>query len=313
MTWKIRLAAVWFFLSISVNVLPASAAHVDWLISSTDSSVKLNIPDLTSVLQNVSVPIRFRNQSGGDSGPWTTGSTASLAGTIPTNYQEGLSPSIEFLPADIGDIVGLNSGAYRPNPAAYSSGTVLPDGTATGGSFLGVGTAAGVYGTRMRATILSSTSDVMFLGFRDVSFALSSATLGVNSLTGAFAANTANFGIQHTLVGVDLVSVLLVVTPDQIVAVSGMTGTNQAATGTVTSPDPIGQPNLRKLTLPITAPTILQLGELSIPVTMTGSVVAFATVPEPSTIVLACIGAIAIAGARRRAFSRATSRTSNLR
>jgi len=302
MNWKIRLAAVCFFLSSSVNALPTSAAQVDWQISSADSSVKLNIPDSTSNLEGVMVTARFRNQSGGDTGPWTTGSTASLSGTISSNYQEGLSPSIEFLPAAIGDIVGMNSGDYRPNPAAYSGGTVLPDGTATDGSFVGIGTSPGVYGTRMRATILGSTSDVMFLGFRNVSFDLSSAVLGVNSLTGAFAANTANFGIQHTLVGVDLVSMLLVVMPDQIISMSGMTGVNQAATGSVTSPDPLGQPNLRKLTLPINVPTTMQLGGLTIPTTMTGSIVAFATVPEPSTIVLACVGAvaIAIAGAKRR-------------
>jgi hypothetical protein len=234
------------------------------------------------------------------------GSTAFLAGTIATNYQEGLSPTIEFLPASIGDITGLNSGNYRPNPAAYSGGTVLPDGTASGGSFVGIGTSAGVYGTRVRATVFSTTSDVMFLGFRDVSFDLTSATLGVNSLTGAFAANATNFGIQHSLLGVDTTSTVLVVLPDQIDAISGVTGGNLAPTGTVTSPDPIGQPNLRRLSLPINVPTVLDLGGEQFNVTLTGSVVAFATVPEPSTMVLAVFGALAMSVTilRRRAAAR---------
>src|SRR4051794_7370980 len=96
--------------AISLSCATARAAAVTWTINSATSSVKLSIPDQTP--PEVGDKIGFRNQTGSGSS-WTVGNTASVSGTLATNYFEG--GSLDFVPGS--SIVGLNSGNFRPNPA----------------------------------------------------------------------------------------------------------------------------------------------------------------------------------------------------
>ena len=91
--------------------------------------------------------MRVRNQSGGDAGPWNVGNTAHFTGTIDTEYVDG--STIQFLAGQT-NVLGVNSGSYRPKPSDYTGGTINPDGTASGGDFTGTATARESTGTLSR-------------------------------------------------------------------------------------------------------------------------------------------------------------------
>jgi len=63
-----------------------------------------------------------------------------------------------------------------------------------------------------------------------------------------------------------------------------------ALNGTITSPDPINQPLLRRLSLPISQNITLNLGTTILHGTASGLLVATAIVPEPSSLMIAAIG-----------------------
>jgi hypothetical protein len=280
----------------------AQAALVPWNVSSAQSQLRLAIPDQSTVLDVQTVLLRIRNQTGGTTS-WTTGNLASVGGTFLTDYQEGPAPSIEFLSGNVGEMVGIDSGSYRPSLATYDGGTVNPDGSASGGTFLGATAAPAVYGGRIRATITPLTVDAGLFSISDLSYGLASDPLAINPGTGTFAANGTQFGILSGLLGVDLQSVLLAaVLPDSITALPNSLSGNAAGVGTITSPDPINQPLLRQISLPISVAFQMDFGEVPMQATLSGTLVATAIVPEPASWALLGCGTIALVwhGRRRR-------------
>jgi hypothetical protein len=284
----------------------AHAALVTWNIDSTQSSLSLKIGDTAFNVDGIgNITIRVRNQATNQNNAWNTGNTAKVGGTIDTNYVDGTS--IEFL-ANQPNIVGVNSGNYRPNPASYT-GDTNPDPTlAEGGSFSDTSTQAAVFGARVRASIASLfglTVDAAFINFFNVNYELASGVLGLSGTNSNFT-NSTTVGILDSRLAVDGLTVVgQTVIDDQIAQVDNATAANSGALGTLT--DLGGQ--LRKITIPVLLNLVIPLDDTNTYVLnaqATGQIVATAEVqiPEPSTFAMAGLGVVGLMLAARRKLGR---------
>ncbi len=275
----------------------AQAAPVLWQIDSSLSQITLAVPDQAISLNGTNATVRLRNQSGGNSGPWNVGNKAFMAGTIATDYDDGVS--IQFLTGQ-GNMYGLTSGNYRPNPADFNplnTNAENPDG-----QFSGSATAPGVFGARVRATVSILTVDAAYFSFLDVLYDLDSGALPIGG-GGTFAGNALSFGFDQTTVAFDGLSIILVGQPipdTDGTVIQDVFGTNTSAGATITSPDPIGDPNLRRLSIPINVPLSLDLQGVVLNASVAGTIVAYAYVPEPGTLLLLACGVAGLVASRRR-------------
>lgn len=270
-----------------------SRAGIMWEIDETQSSLTLAIPDFNLTVGSLSANVRIRDQSGGtgNTGPWSIGNKAFIDGTIDTVYAEE-AQFIQFLGASLGDIVGLNSGSYRPNPAAFNpanTNTANPNG-----QYSNTTTAAAVFGAKVRLFALGGlvNADAAFLSFSDVNYDLFSAVIPLTGIgDSTFAANTLSFGIAEADINADGVSAGLAgqVIPDTLDSVSNLIQTNTAPLASISNLGGL----MRKLTIPISIPLAIDLNGTIINGTATGQIVATAVVPEPSTWAMA-ISSIAV-------------------
>lgn len=258
-----------------------------WEIDESNSTISISIPDQDINVSGFTVNAQLRNQVGSDGGPWNVGNTASVDGQIITDYVDGAS--IQFV-GGTSNIVGLNSGSYRPNPASWDAvNEVFTDTT----------TAPGVFGGRLRGTALSQTADAGFLSFRNVLFELDSTGLSIGG-GGDFAANTLTFGMQSADLDFDGLFFLLAQLDDKRETLDPFLGTNTVANGMIDSPDPLNQPLLRRLVLPINMPFAIDASGNALNGSLSGTLVATTTlVPEPGSFMLAALGgAVLLAGLR---------------
>jgi PEP-CTERM motif len=271
---------------------PSQASPIVWTLDSVASSLSLAVPDQVVTIGTTTATVQFRNQTPATPpSVWTVGNTAKVGGTITTNYVEG--SSIEFLS---GDMFGLTSGNYRPNPAVFnttSTNTANPNGQYTSTS-----QAAGVFGGRVRANV-GLTVDAGFFNFTATTYDVVSSALAISGTN--FAANTMTLGIDTATLAFDGLNIIFVgqPIPDSFGALAGIFGTNGAATGTVVAPDPIGDPLLRRLTIPVSLPLMLNLEGTMLNASASGTIVAYAYVPEPGTLLLLGGGLLALAVGRR--------------
>lgn len=248
-----------------------------WAIDPAQSYLSLAIADQVVNYDGTDITLRVRNQTG-DSGPWNEGNSAAIAGTIRTNYLDG--HSIEFLAGQV-DIVGVESGAYRPNPSDFD-----PDATDAEnplGRFLGTSAAPAVFGGRVRASLVvlwEVTVDAGFVSLGNITYEVAS---GLLPITGnRFDSNLLTVGIRSSDLGVDGASMVVIgqPVPDALTTITDVTTYNGAPTGTITD---LGGQN-RRLTIPCAL-------ELSFPIdddpahdlraTATGQLVATAVVDRP--------------------------------
>lgn len=281
----------------------AHAAPVTWNIDSTQSKLSLKIGDTQFNDPSIgNITIRVRNQASGQNNAWNTGNSAAVGGTISTDYVDG--SSIQFLAGQT-NVVGVNSGSYRPNPAAYTGDTNPDPILAEGGSFSNSTTAAAVFGARVRASVASLfglTVDAAFINFFNVNYELSSGVLALAGTNSPFT-NATTIGIQNSNLAVDGLTVAgQQVIDDQIAAISNATAANTGAAGTLT--DLGGQ--LRRITIPILLNLVIPLddgGQYFLNAQATGQIVATAEIPiipEPSTIAMAGMGLVGLVFAARR-------------
>ncbi|MEX0675640.1 MAG: hypothetical protein WD063_01095 [Pirellulales bacterium] len=252
---------------------------VTWTIDQSQSSTTVAIPDQPYEIDDAgtiySGTLQIRNQSGGNSGPWNVGNSAQISGTLATDYTD--ESSIQFLLGQ-SNLTGVNSGSYIPDPANWN-GTDFGGSTAPG---------PGVFGGRLYPTIdqvFGLPFTVGYFNFALVEYDLGSASLPISS--GIFAANTTDIGISSAQANLKGVSIIIVgqILPDAQATLADLLTTNQAATGTITAPDPIGQPNLRRLTLPILQIFSIEITPGAPPFmgSLTGQIVATATIPASVT------------------------------
>ncbi len=248
-----------------------------WAIDPSQSYLSLVIADQVVNYDGTDITIRVRNQTG-DSGPWNEGNSAAIAGTIRTNYIDG--HSIEFLAGQV-DIVGVESGDYRPNPSDFDPDAI--DAENPLGRFMGTSKAPAVFGGRVRASLVviwEVTVDAGFVSFGNVTYEVASGRLPVTG--NRFASNLLTVGIRSSDLGIDGVSVVVIgqPVPDVLTTLTDVTITNGAPTGTI---EDLGGQN-RRMTIPCAL-------ELSVPIdddpahdlraTATGQLVATAVVDLP--------------------------------
>ncbi|CAL1125265.1 unnamed protein product [Cladocopium goreaui] len=281
--------------SLAVGSSLANAAPIAWQIDQTQSSISLSIADTAVDLDGTNATVRIRNQSGGNSGPWNVGNTAFMGGTLFTDYSEGGSHSIEFLPHAAGDIFGLTSGSYRPNPASWNPANTNADNP--DGQYSNTSTDPSVFGARVRASVSILTLDAGYLAIDDVSYDAQSAQLAVSGTTGgSFDASLINFGILESLIYFDGVALPLGLgqpIPDTFAEpFNGFIAQNNSAGSGIIND--LGGAS-REMIIPINMVLALDIEGIILNAGVTGQVVAYSVVPEPSTFVMFGLGAVGLA------------------
>ncbi len=262
-----------------------ASASLTWDVDQTASSITLNIPDQTVNVPGVgNVTARIRNA---DNSAWSLGKTATLDGTLMTDFIDGAS--IDFLGGSH-NLFALEAGGFRPNPAVW-------DGT----TWTNTSTAPAAFAGKVRGTISIITADVGYMVLRSVLADIESSVVPLGG-GGSFPSTSTTVGLASAQLQLDGLTVLTTQVPDINSPLAPFMGANTAAAGSVISPNPVGQPLLRKLTLPVNVPLSIPVeGVGTVTGTMTGTIVAFAMVPEPGTLVLAGVGlaGLLIVGFRR--------------
>ncbi len=283
--------------------LASQATMVNWTIDQTNSSITLSIPTQSVNISGSNYTMRVVSQdsSGNSSGTsWTSGNVAHYSGTIATDYTDG--SSIEFL-TGMSSINAVQSLTGFPSPANFVQDMSLSPGEGSytgtnGGSAL---TAYDGYG-QIQVFIFTGVGPV---AINTVMLDMASSALPISG-TNFTAANTM-LGIANGSLGVDITSSLV----SGALGFSGIQTTfntpdyanTTASLGSIT----VTGADTRKLTIPVTFPIQVNSGDFILNGTATGTLVANATltVPEPGTIVLAAIAAVASCGfVRRRRVSR---------
>jgi hypothetical protein len=268
---------------------PASAYIVNWDIDPSQSSFKLTIPDQTVTLGTLTATMRLRNQN---NATWTT-NNAPVDGLLATNVGSGIS-SIEFL-GGASSLTGVNTGNYRPNPAVFS--TTATNTANTDGQYTATSSAPAVYAARVNASVSIITLNIGYMAFSNVSYDLSSA---VTAITGtSFLSNAISLGILDSTIGLDSVNAATTGIGD-VLGQSGpisSVNTNGAAGSLVD----LGGGNYR-ITVPINMPVFVDLSGVQLNATATGTLVGFAFIPEPATLMLVASGVagLAVYGRKRR-------------
>jgi len=276
-----------------LHVAPAAAIPITWDIDSSASYVRLTIPDQSIDVDGTSATVRIRDA--GSSGQWTDagGRRAALDGTLTAQVSSG---GYQFFSGDQ-NVYALEQTNLRPNPAAFDSGNT--DASNPSGQYSSNSTAPAAFGGRLRSTVLLTTADAGYFAMRNVQFDLASDFISWWAPT--IQATTSSFGIASAGFDFDWQSLAVIGQPfpDALgLPVSVENQTNTAA-GSVVGLYPA------TLTLPLNVPFSFQVGDAILNGTMTGQIVAYAMVPEPSSVALLAIG-VPLAGLawRRRLIAR---------
>lgn len=287
-TWRNALLVSTLVLVATTGHSAARAALINWQIDSTQSSIAISIRD-GSVNWNIdSVSIKIRNPGNASSPAWTIGNSAPLGGYIRTEYKEVGIRSIEFLDQPVGGWTALDSANYRPNPAAFNSANT--NSLNPFGRYQNNTTAPAPFGASIRLEPSTfGPSYNAYMTWRDVSFQL-------QSMTGAepVAPGSGLFVGFHSLVGIKQLSAAfdnaltsapfsISYLPDRpTTTIDNPLMPNQIIYGYVTELEGLD----RQMRIPINVEVPIDLRAIGLHQTymgLTGQVIAFATVPEPSS------------------------------
>lgn len=280
----------------------ASAARADALTFTVDSSqsyITLNIPNFTYSGNAINLTGQNRTNGAPIAAAWSastnTGNTAFVTGTLATTVGGSFTgqtlSAIQFISGS-NSLLALNSGNYRPNPAAYNSTTSI---------YANNGSAPGNYGTVAHVSL----GNAGLVSFDNVSYDIGSNALLPTSNTvgaGTFAVNNGDVtaGVLSSIFSVQGLSLFLVgqVLPNASAQLGSQVTVNVPsanATYAYTSPT-----NLQ-ITVPLSVPFAIDVGGgVFINGTASGQFVANAPVPEPSTFALAGFGLLSLVAMVRR-------------
>lgn len=287
----------------------AAAAIVNWAIDPDESFVRLTILDQREDLPPTSqwpdgLQLTVRLRSANNNSTWTDegGRLARVGGTIGTDYQDGTS--IRFL-AGQHNLSALEEHTLRPNPDAFDSGAT--DALNPSGQYSNATTALAAYGGKIRATYVSFTTDFAYFNLRNVFFDWETGTLPIESGT-TIPSAPLEFGIRSAEANYDGFSLIWNPFPSRSqpypdAANVPIDGVIDAGSGSGTITDLGG--GLRRLTYHFQTlsewsdyePLAVSGGEFAFFGThYRGTIVAYATIPEPSTFALGAAGGLALLG-----------------
>jgi hypothetical protein len=283
------LAARFAALALALGLAsPAFAYPITWDVNPAQSNFRLTIPDQSVTLGTLTATMRLRNQN---NTAWTQ-NNAPVDGFLASDIGANLS-SIQFL-AGQSNLFGVNTGSFRPNPAAYN--TAVTDATNSAGTFTNTSSDPAVYAARVNAFFILNIN-TGYIAFDNVFYDIGSAALAIAGTS--FLSNTTTIGILDSRIGYDSIA-------------SGTTGIGDvlAQTGpisAVNSGGPAGSivdtgGQIYRLTIPVNMPVFVNLSGVMLNATATGTITAYAFVPEPATLGLVMIGitGLALHGRRRR-------------
>lgn len=285
-----RVAFVCLF-ALLVSLANRSPAHagfvVQWNIDSAQSFVQLALPQQEILIDGSEITIRMRNQSGGTA--WNQGNKANVGGSIATEV-DLLGSTIDFLGGQ-SNIYGINSGSYKPN------GGSPPNNDSA---------SPAVFGAKVQADIvLLGFSDVANIAIRNILFNIDSGAIPISPVypnTGpqTFNANQISFGVQSATMfyaGYSYGSGL----GAGAAPFAPTLNLNTSTSGSISVPDPLN-PTLKKLTFTLNIPIVVDLGGLPLVGTGTGTIVAYAQVPEASSFLMIglALAVFAVPAVKRR-------------
>ncbi len=295
MSFTKTCAAMLMAVGLLAVASPARAAIISWDVDPTQSFVRLNIPDQAVSFDGTNATVRIRNNQNTSAWSDAGGRRAFLDGTIASNLIDG--SSISFTGGS-SNLFALESGSFRPDPAAFDPDAA--NGDNPDGQFINTNGAAAAFAATVRASVSILTLDLAKIAFRDVVFDINSGSLALDG--GGNFAGGSDFGIATSVLDVDGLSAALVgqLIPDILsTPVNGLMGVNTTG-GVVTNLGGLD----RMLTITITVPITIDFEGVPLTASATGQIVAFATVPEPSSVLLAGFAAFGLCWAGRRRFRR---------
>ena len=289
-------------------LMASSTAHAEALqftVDSTKSYLTLNVPNFSYSGNGININGENRTNGAPINAAWsastTTGNTAFMSGTIATTVGGSLSgktlTAIQFV-SGANNLSALNSGNYRPNPAAYNSATSLYNNfTPAPGNY--AWTAHISLGNAALASLENVQYDIGTNSALAASGTLNSGTFNVNG-TGIDAGNPVNLAILNSTFTQQGLGILLeAIFPSFVSTFAVDSSITSAGAGTYTFTNSTNLQIKIPFSAPFTTDFVPGSGILANG-TMTGQIVANAHVPEPSTLILAALGGLALLAWRRR-------------
>jgi len=276
------VAAVLAVAATALTATSAKAEALTFTLDSAQSYITLNIPNFS--LSGLTINLTGQNRTNGApiGTAWSTntntGNTAFISGTIATTVGGSFTgqtlTSVRFI-AGANSLSAVNSGNYRPNPAAYNAVTSVYNNNSA---------APGAYG----ATVHASLGNAAIVSFDNVTYDIgSTANSPASGTVGSGTVNTdsglVNVGILNSVFSIQGLSIFLVgqVIPNAVTTLNNAVAPNTASAGLYQYTSPT---NL-KLTVPINIPISIDVGGGTfINGNAFGRMVANAAVPEPSTM-----------------------------
>jgi hypothetical protein len=282
---------------VGLTTATAQSALVTWNIDSSQSFLRLTIPDQDLVLGGQDLIIRLRDVGNNDAWTDAGGRASNIQGTLATNFS---GSSISYLSGQH-SVTAIESGSFRPNPAAWNSGLVNgenPDGQYSNNSGAPAAFAARVYAGALGGFL---NFDAAFLAIRDVSYALSGSSNLSSSGGLQVADDPSNFllGIESSSIDIDGLDLGFLGQPipdirDQ--SLGGLLGSSSANTLEIENLGGLD----RKLTQLIEISVEFDVNGILVQGSASGQIVAFATIPEPSSASLLALATFVGMFRRRR-------------
>jgi hypothetical protein len=309
--------AVCFTAAFLVLSNQAISDLIVWNIDSNQSFIRLNFstaqaPVNVNIGGDTVISTSFTAVDSDSAVNWTDsgGRRAAIAGTISTDWNES-SGLLTFL-SGLHDMSAVDSGVFRPNPAAFSGGVFTNDSSspaAFGAKVRGVG--AGVTGGFVPLPIFLD-SDLMYFALRNV-FYDAGGSAALSNTGGGFVGNGGEFGILSA--GLDVSTLeygVLIQVGDQLIPTELLpaiapselnTNFNQSLIGNTGALSIFNLGGLdRQLTKIINSELQLVVGGVIFSGTLEGQIVAFGqVVPEPTSAALLFTALFLVGSGRCRA------------
>jgi hypothetical protein len=259
-----------------------------WAVDSAQSYVRLSIPDQTVTVDGVeNLTIRVRDAN--NTSAWTDngGRRAFLDGMIFTNDVPGVSIAFQD---QFTNVYAAETFLARPNPGAFDPNAT--DSENPNGQYTNTSSAQAVFPMHIRTPLGS----VGYAALKDVTFDFGNESL---PLSGGTAFSGGSFSLASAKINLDgLVSPFYgQLFPDTRDTVIGPWTGISALSGSIS-----GEPIPKTLTLSIDFPFQFQLGDAVLDASVTGQIVAYNIIPEPSSIAMAGLAVLGLCWAGRRRF-----------